>query len=173
MIEALLEAREEKEVLLEVLLEAIEVKEALLEAKEEKEVLLEVLLEAIEEKEVLLEAKEEKEVILKPQWTPEILGKDLPLLQEATPLLEVTPLQEATPLQEVIDPPVFMPQPEWQSGSPQEATPLRGVGVILLLEVTALQGVGVIQPLEVTPQLGVIHLLHLPNIKMQIESQVP
>ena len=125
-------------------------KEALLEAREEKEVLLEVLLEAIEEKEVLLEAKEEKEVILKPQWTPEILGKDLPLLQEATPL------------QEVIDPPVFMPQPEWQSGSPQEATPLRGVGVIL--------------PLEVTPQPGgarVIHLLHLPNILMQIASQVP
>ena len=143
-------------------------KEALLEAREEKEVLLEVLLEAIEEKEVLLEAKEEKEVILKPQWTPEILGKDLPLLQEATPLLEVThllevtPLQEATPLQEVIDPPVFMPHPEWQSGSPQEATPLRGVGVIL--------------PLEVTPQPGgarVIHLLHLPNILMQIASQVP
>ena len=148
-------------------------KEALLEAREEKEVLLEVLLEAIEEKEVLLEAKEEKEVlleakeviILNPHWTPEILGKDLPLQQEATPLLEVThlqevtPLQEATPLQEVIDPPVFMPQPEWQTGSPQEATPLQGVGVIL--------------PLEVTLQLGVIHLLHLPNILMQIASQVP
>ena len=41
-----------------------EVKEALLEAKEEKGVLLEVLLEAIEEKEVLLEAKEV--IILKP-----------------------------------------------------------------------------------------------------------
>jgi len=146
------------------------VKEALLEAREEKEVLLEVLLEAIEEKEVLLEAKEEKEVlleakeviILKPHWTPEILDKDLPLLQEATPLLEVTPLQEATPLQEVIDPPVFMPHPEWQSGSWQKTTPLRGVGVIL--------------PLEVTPQpggAGVIHLLHLPNILMQIASQVP
>ena len=145
-------------------------KEALLEAREEKEVLLEVLLEAIEEKEVLLEAKEEKEVlleakeviILKPHWTPEILDKDLPLLQEATPLLEVTPLQEATPLQEVIDPPVFMPHPEWQSGSWQKTTPLRGVGVIL--------------PLEVTPQpggAGVIHLLHLPNILMQIASQVP
>ena len=157
-------------------------KEALLEAREEKEVLLEVLLEAIEEKEVLLEAKEEKEVlleakeviILKPHWTPEILDKDLPLLQEATPLqevtplleatllLEVTPLQEATPLQEVIDPPVFMPHPEWQSGSWQKTTPLRGVGVIL--------------PLEVTPQpggAGVIHLLHLPNIQMQIASQVP
>jgi hypothetical protein len=40
------------------------VKEALLEAREEKEVLLEVLLEAIEEKEVLLEAKEV--IILKP-----------------------------------------------------------------------------------------------------------
>ena len=145
-------------------------KEALLEAREEKEVLLEVLLEAIEEKEVLLEVKEEKEVlleakeviILKPHWTPEILGKDLPLLQEATPLQEVTPLQEATPLQEVIDPPVFMPHPEWQSGSWQKTTPLRGVGVIL--------------PLEVTPQpggAGVIHLLHLPNILMQIASQVP
>ena len=145
-------------------------KEALLEAREEKEVLLEVLLEAIEEKEVLLEAKEEKEVlleakeviILKPHWTPEILGKDLPLLQEATPLQEVTPLQETTPLQEVIDPPVFMPHPEWQSGSWQKTTPLRGVGVIL--------------PLEVTPQpggAGVIHLLHLPNILMQIASQVP
>jgi hypothetical protein len=161
--EALLEAREEKEVLLEVLLEAIEEKEVLLEAREEKEVLLEVLLEAIEEKEVLLEAKEV--IILKPHWTPEILGKDQPLLQEATPLLEVIPLQEATPplevtpLQEVIDPPVFMPQPGWQSGSPQEATPLQGVGVIL--------------PLEVMPQQGVIHLLHLPNILMQIASQVP
>ena len=144
-------------------------KEALLEAKEEKEVLLEVLLEAIEEKEVLLEAKEEKEVILKHQWTLEILDKDQPLLQEVTPLLEVTPLQEViplpevTPLQEVIDPPVFMPQPEWQSGSQQEATPLQGVGVILPLEVTP-------QPGEAT---GVIHLLHLPNILMQIASQVP
>ena len=85
----------DQEVLKEARGEVKEVKEALVEAaREEKEVLLEVLLEAIGEKEVLPEAIGEKEVlleakeviILKPQWTLEILGKDSKAPQQLLPV---------------------------------------------------------------------------------------